>query len=176
VRGPAKAQDRTDSTRLLDRFVENGRVRVSAKADYAVRAAIELASAHESGPMKGDQIATAQDIPVRFLENILGDLRHHGLVESRRGAEGGYWLSRPPDDITIGEVMRAAEGPLAHVRGERPDELAYKGPAEPLREVWVALRNNVRGILDNVTLADVIADRIPTGVKELGKKPDLRAY
>jgi Rrf2 family protein len=152
-------------------------MRVSAKADYAVRAAIELAAAHDSErPVKGDRIAAAQDIPLRFLENILGDLRHHGLVESRRGAEGGYWLSRPPGEITIGEVMRAAEGPLAHVRGERPDELSYVGAAAPLREVWVALRNNVWGIVDNVTLADVIADRIPTGVKALGKKPDLRAY
>jgi Rrf2 family protein len=151
-------------------------VRVSAKADYAVRAAIELAARHETGPTKGDEIAEAQEIPLRFLENILGDLRHHGLVESRRGAEGGYWLARPPEEITIGEVMRAAEGPLANVRGERPDELSYVGASEPLREVWVALRNNVRGILDNVTLADVIADNIPSGVKELGKKPDLRAY
>jgi Rrf2 family protein len=137
---------------------------------------VELASSYESGPIKGDQIAAAQDIPVRFLENILGDLRHHGLIESRRGAEGGYWLSRSPAEITIGEVMRAAEGPLANVRGESPDELEYRGSAEPLRDVWRALRNNVRGILDNVTLADVIADRIPSGVKEMGKKPDLRAY
>ena len=151
-------------------------MRVSAKADYAVRAAVELAAGFEAGPIKGEQVAGAQKIPLRFLENILGDLRHHGLVESRRGAEGGYWLSRPPDEITVGEVMRAAEGPLANVRGERPDELEYIGAAESLREVWVALRNNVRGILDNVTLADVIADNIPTGVKELGKKPDLRAY
>jgi len=151
-------------------------VRITAKVDYAVRAAVELAAGHDSGPIKGEQIADAQEIPLRFLENILGDLRHHGLVESRRGAEGGYWLSRPPDEITIGEVMRAAEGPLAHVRGEPPDQLSYIGAAESLREVWVALRNNVRGILDNVSLADVIADNIPTGVKELGKKPDLRAY
>ena len=151
-------------------------MRVSAKADYAVRACVELAAGYESGPMKGDRIATAQDIPVRFLENILGDLRHHGLIESRRGAEGGYWLSRSPEEITIGEVMRAAEGPLANVRGESPDELEYKGSAQPLRDVWMALRNNVRGILDDVTLADVIADRIPSGVKEMGKKPDLRAY
>ena len=157
-------------------MVENDPVRVSAKADYAVRAAVELAAGYDSRPVKGEQIADAQEIPLRFLENILGDLRHHGLVESRRGAEGGYWLSRPPADITVGEVMRAAEGPLAHVRGEPPDELEYVGPARPLREVWVALRNNVRGILDNVTLADVIADRVPTGVTELGKKPDLRAY
>jgi len=151
-------------------------VRVSAKSDYAVRAAVELAAAHNSGPVKGEQIAEAQDIPLRFLENILGDLRHHGLVESRRGIDGGYWLSRSPEEITIGEVMRAAEGPLASVRGERPDELSYSGAAEPLKQVWVALRNNVRGILDNVTLADVIADRIPPGVEALGKKPDLRAY
>jgi len=151
-------------------------MRVSAKADYAVRAAIELAAGHDSGPIKGEQIAEAQEIPLRFLENILGDLRHHGLVESRRGIEGGYWLSRPPDQITIGEVIRAAEGPLASVRGERPDELHYSGAAEPLRRVWVALRNNVRGILDSVTLADVIADRIPPGGEALGKKPDLRAY
>jgi Rrf2 family protein len=151
-------------------------MRVSAKADYAVRAAIELAAAHDKGPVKGDDIAEAQDIPVRFLENILGDLRHHGLLESRRGAEGGYWLSRPPEEITVGEVMRAAEGPLASVRGERPDELDYHGAAEPLQQVWMTLRNNVRGVLDNVTLADVIADRIPEGVTSLGKKPDLRAY
>jgi Rrf2 family protein len=156
--------------------VDNGSVRVSAKADYAVRAAVELAAGFDSGPIKGDRVAMAQDIPVRFLENILGDLRHHGLIESRRGAEGGYWLSRPPEEITVGEVMRAAEGPLASVRGERPDELDYPGSAAPLREVWVALRNNVWGIVDNVTLADVIADNIPGGVKELGKKPDLRAY
>jgi Rrf2 family protein len=152
-------------------------VRVSAKADYAVRAAIELAATQGSdGPIKGEQIAEAQDIPLRFLENILGDLRHHGLVESRRGTEGGYWLSRPADEITIGEVMRAAEGPLASVRGDSPDDLDYEGSSEPLKRVWVALRNNVRGILDNVTLADVIADRIPRGVESLGKKPDLRAY
>lgn len=151
-------------------------MRVSAKADYAVRAAVELAAGYESGPIKGEVVADSQDIPVRFLENILGDLRHHGLIASRRGAEGGYWLSRPPDEITVGEVMRAAEGPLASVRGERPDELDYRGSAAPLREVWVALRNNVWGIVDNVTLADVIADNIPTGVKEVGKKPDLRAY
>jgi Rrf2 family protein len=156
--------------------VENGFVRVSAKADYAVRAAIELAAGHDSGPLKGERISEMQDIPLRFLENILGELRHHGLVESRRGTDGGYWLSRPPEEITIGEVMRAAEGPLASVRGERPDELSYSGAAEPLRQVWVALRNNVRWILDSVTLADVIADRIPHGVESLGKKPDLRAY
>lgn len=136
---------------------------------------VELA-ANDGGPLKAERIAQAQEIPLKFLENIMTDLRQGALVRSQRGTEGGYWLARPPDDITIGEVMRAAEGPLAHVRGERPDELEYVGPAAPLREVWVALRNNVRGILDNVTLADVIADRIPSGVRELGKKPDLRAY
>src|SRR6266511_2179093 len=136
-------------------------MRVSAKADYAVRAAIELAAGHDSGPIKGEQIAEAQEIPLRFLENILGDLRHHGLVESRRGIEGGYWLSRPPDEITIGEVIRAVDGPLASARGERADELSYSGAAAPLKQVWVALRNNVRMMHDSVTLADVIARRIP---------------
>src|SRR5918997_31087 len=105
-------------------------VRVSAKADYAVRAAIELASSGE-GPVKGTVVGKAQKIPLRFLENILGEMRHAGLVQSQRGAEGGYWLSRPPEKITLAEIIRAVEGPLATTRGERPEDLEYRGASEP---------------------------------------------
>jgi Rrf2 family protein len=152
--------------------VLNGPMRVSAKADYAVRAAIELASAPPEEPVKGDAIAAAQDIPLRFLENILAELRQQGLVHSRRGQEGGYWLARPADDITIAEVIRAVEGPLASVRGARPDELAYRGAAEPLKGVWVALRANIRSVLETVTLADVVAGALPKPVRELAEHPE----
>jgi Rrf2 family protein len=148
-------------------------MRVSAKADYAVRALVELAAAYESGePLKGDRIAAAQDIPLRFLENILAELRQHGIVQSRRGQDGGYWLARPPDDVTVAEVMRAVEGPLAAVRGERPQDLAYPGPAEPLREVWIALRANVRAVLESVTLADLLAGDLPEPVRGLSEHPE----
>jgi Rrf2 family protein len=148
-------------------------MRVSAKADYAVRAMVELAAADEGEPVKGEQIADAQGIPLRFLENILAELRHQGLVQSRRGAEGGYWLTRAPDEITIAEVMRAVEGPLASVRGERPEEMSYQGDAAPLQRVWVALRSNIRAVLERVTLADVVADELPAQVIELTERPDV---
>lgn len=147
-------------------------MRVSAKADYAVRAAIELAAAPPDEPVKGDQIAAAQGIPMRFLENILAELRQQGIVHSRRGAEGGYWLARPADDITIAEIIRAVEGPLASVRGERPDELAYEGAAVPLQDVWVALRAKIRGVLESVTLADVVANRLPEPVRSIAAHPE----
>ena len=143
-------------------------MRVSAKADYAVRAMIELAATGMEGePCKGEVIADAQEIPMPFLENILAELRHHGLVQSRRGAAGGYWLSRPPREITIADVIRAVEGPLASVRGERPDELRYEGAAEPLQRVWLALRTNIRDVLERTTLADVVADDLPSDVVDL---------
>jgi Rrf2 family protein len=148
-------------------------VRVSAKADYAVRAMIELAGAEEESPMKGDRIAEGQDIPLRFLENILAELRHAGLVHSRRGAEGGYWLARPPDDITLAEIIRAVEGPLASVRGEPPHELEYRGGAKPLQRVWIALRANIREVLESVTLADVVADELPEPVRGLASHPEV---
>jgi Rrf2 family protein len=140
-------------------------MRVTAKADYAVRAAVELAAGGE-GPLKGEAIATAQEIPLRFLENILAELRHAGLVRSQRGAVGGYWLARPADEITIADVIRAVEGPLASVRSERPEELSYSGTAAPLREVWLALRVNIRAVLENVTLADVVAREMPEDLGE----------
>src|SRR5207344_1275656 len=114
-------------------------MRVSAKADYALRACIQLAAEGERH-VKGERIAQAQEVPVKFLENILGDLRQAGLVRSQRGAEGGYWLARPASEITLAEVIRAVEGPLPNVRGVRPDSVSYPGAAEPLRDVWIAVR------------------------------------
>src|SRR5581483_1188386 len=106
-------------------------MRVSAKADYALRAAAELAAAEGTGPVKGEQLARAQSIPPKFLENILLELRHAGLVQSQRGVEGGYWLARPAAEITLAEVIRAVEGPLANVRGARPESVESGGAAEP---------------------------------------------
>jgi Rrf2 family protein len=147
-------------------------MRVSAKADYAIRAAAELAAAVDSGPVKGERIATAQGIPLKFLENILLELRHHGVVHSQRGTEGGYWLARPPEEITLAEVIRAVEGPLANVRGERPDLVVYEGPAERLRDVWIAVRANLRAVLDQTTLADLAAGELPPEVEELIARPE----
>jgi Rrf2 family protein len=143
-------------------------MRVSAKADYAVRAMIELAaSGSEERPVKGEAVAAAQEIPIRFLENILGELRVQGLAQSRRGSDGGYWLGRGADKITLAEILRAVEGPLATVRGEAPDAVTYRGASVPLRDVWLALRLNIREVLDTVTLADVVADRLPEPVRRL---------
>lgn len=143
-------------------------MRISAKADYAVRAAAELAAAEPQGrPLKGEQIAAAQEIPKKFLENILGDLRHAGLVRTRRGAEGGYALNKPAGEISVAEVLRAVEGPLAAVQGVRPESLRYGGAAARLPEVWVALRANLRAVLERVTLADLAAGALPDDVAAL---------
>jgi Rrf2 family protein len=141
-------------------------VRISAKTDYAVRALLELA-ATESPPLKRDEIAGAQAIPVKFLESILAELKHGGIVSSQRGADGGYWLARPADEITVAEVMRVVEGPLASVREQRPEDLEYEGTAEHLRDVWVALRANMRDVLENTTLADIVGNDLPRDVVEL---------
>jgi Rrf2 family protein len=148
-------------------------VRISAKADYAVRAAVELATS--DGPVKGDHISQSQDIPLKFLENILIEMRHAGLVRSQRGREGGYWLARDPDDITIADVVRAVEGPLAHVRGEPPEEVHYAGPAEALEDVWIAVRANLRAVLEHVTVADVASGSLPREIVKLAKDPDAWA-
>ncbi|MGH3033290.1 MAG: RrF2 family transcriptional regulator [Gaiellaceae bacterium] len=146
-------------------------MRISAKADYALRAALELAAAGD-GHVKGDTIAQAQDIPLRFLENILLELRHHGLVQSQRGAEGGYWLARPAEEITLAEIIRAVEGPLANVRGERPESVRYSGPAERLQDVWIAVRANLRGVLESVTLADVATGELPDEIASISSDPE----
>jgi Rrf2 family protein len=147
-------------------------VRISAKADYALRAMAELAAAAGEGPVKGERVASAQGIPLKFLENILLELRRAGLVASQRGAEGGYWLARPPAEISLAAVIRAVDGPLANVRGAPPETLTYTGPAAPLREVWVALRASLRSVLEAVTLADLITGRLPDHVGELVEPRD----
>ncbi len=157
--------------RLTPPVRQNARVRVSAKADYALRAVIELA-ASANGPVKGERIAQAQEIPLKFLENILGDLRHAGLVRSQRGVEGGYWLARPADEITVAEVIRAVEGPIANVRGVGPEQVEYAGSAERLREVWIAVRANLRAVLEQVTIAELARGELPEGVEALAADPD----
>ena len=146
-------------------------MRVTAKAEYAVRAVMELA-AGEGEPVKRDRIVAAQAIPPKFLENILSELRHAGLVESQRGSEGGYWLAREPAEVTVADVMRAVEGPLASVRSSRPETLEYEGLAEPLQIVWVALRATIRTVLDEVTIADLISGKLPKHVVALTEIPE----
>jgi Rrf2 family protein len=150
---------------------ENSRVRVTAKAEYAVRAVIELA-AGDGNPVKRDTIVAAQRIPPKFLENILSELRHAGLVESQRGSDGGYWLSAAPEKVAVADVIRAVEGPLASVRSSRPETLDYEGLAAPLQYVWVALRTSIRSVLEQVTIADLIAGKLPKHVIELTEEPD----
>ncbi len=146
-------------------------MRVSAKADYAVRAAAELAAAEE-GPIKGERLADAQDIPLQFLEHILLELKHQGIIRARRGAKGGYWLAKPADEVTIADIVRAVEGPIAHVQSTPPEAIEYRGNSEPLQKVGHAVRARLRTVLDNVTLADRGADNLTPVVEELIASPD----
>ncbi len=145
---------------------------ISAKSDYAVRAMLTLAAMDGTQPVKGEALATAQDIPVKFLENILVDLRRSGLVSSQRGAEGGYRLNRPADKITLADVIRAVDGPIANIRGTRPEAVTYEGTCEPLQQVWVAMRAALRSVLEAVTLADVTSGSLPKAVTRLVADPD----
>ena len=147
-------------------------MRISAKTDYAVRAAVELAAATDDHPLKSERIATAQNIPLRFLENILVQLRQAGVVVSRRGADGGYRLAQPASEITVADVIRAIDGPLAAVAGERPEKLDFPGAAAPLRDVWIAVRASLRDVLEHVTLADLAAGALPERVRERAADPD----
>ena len=147
-------------------------MRVSAKTDYGLRAVVELAAAGGEAPVKGERLATSQAIPLRFLENVLLPLRQAGLVESRRGAEGGYRLARPPEEIALADVIRAIDGPLAGVSGARPETLDFHGATEPLRDVWVAVRAALRGVLEHVTVADVAAGELPVHVRRLLEDED----
>ena len=145
-------------------------MQVSAKVDYALRAALELAVAEDGGPVKGNRISEAQDIPLKFLENILLELKHAGLVRTQRGAGGGYWLARPAEEINLAEIIRV-EGPLANVRGEGPEDVEYAGAAQPFQEVWIAVRANLRAVLEHVTLADLARGEIPNPIHELTLDP-----
>jgi Rrf2 family protein len=142
-------------------------MRISAKVDYAIRAMAEIAADASGRPVKADDIATAQDIPLKFLLGILNDLRRAYLLRSQRGTEGGYLLSRDADDITLADIIRAIDGPLANVHDTSLSDLEYAGPARHLREVWMAVRASLRSVLEVVTLADLAAGRLPDSVKEL---------
>lgn len=159
-------------------------MRLSARVDYALRAVAELAAATAAGggggpgngagqsrPVTAERLAAAQDIPPKFLESILLQLRRGGIVTAQRGPDGGYRLARPADDISLAAVIRVIDGPLAHVRGQRPEELGYRGAATALQEVWIALRATEREILELVTIADVVAGKLPARVNELAADP-----
>ena len=147
-------------------------MRISAKADYAVRAAVELAAAAGEKPVTAEAIATAQGIPLNFLENILGELRHAGIVRSHRGAEGGFRLARAPEQVTVADIIRAVEGPLASVRGGPPEDASYAGAAETLPRVWIAVRANLRKVVEHVTVADIAAGKLPGSIDKLAEDPE----
>jgi Rrf2 family protein len=143
---------------------------VTAKADYAVRAVVELAGTSQDAPRKVDDVARAQGIPVSFLENILTQLRSSGIVRSQRGPEGGYWLARPASELNLAQVIRAVDGPLVGVRGQPPEEVSYTGTAESLQQVWIALRANLRRVLEHVTVEQVAAGRLPPEIVALTRE------
>lgn len=145
---------------------------ISAKVDYAMRVLVALAAAPAGSPMKGEMLATAQGVPVKFVENTLVELRRAGIVTSQRGREGGYRLARAADEIAVADIFRVLEGPLAEVRGERPEDMVYDGPAAHLQQVWVAVRAALRLVLESVTLADILAGELPGPVAELLAMPD----
>lgn len=150
-------------------------MQVSAKVDYGMRALLVLAEAFEADPVqltKGDAIAKAQSIPLKFLEGILTELRNAGFIFSQRGAVGGYRLSRSPDKINLAELIRVLDGPLAAVRGLRPERVTYEGAAKDLQSVWVGIRVALRSILESVTLADVVSGKFPTELSQLLEQPD----
>ncbi len=149
-------------------------MQVSAKTDYALRAAAELARAAAAGkgPLKGELISESQTIPKKFMENILHDLKRAGIVRTRRGASGGYWLAKPADEVRLADVIRAVEGPLANVRGEWPEDVEYAGAAKNLQRVWIAVRANLRAVLETVTLADLVDGSLPPPVRKLTSDPE----
>jgi Rrf2 family protein len=147
------------------------RVYISAKVDYAVRALCTLADA-DGKAVTAEALAKSQNLPAKFLESILNDMRRAGLLLSQRGAEGGYRLSRPAESITVAEVIRPLDGPLAEVRGLRPEATEYEGSAEHLQDVWVAVRASLRAVLEHVTIADIVSGELPRSVQKLTTDPD----
>jgi Rrf2 family protein len=148
-------------------------VKISAKSDYAVRAAAELAASEPGRPVKAEALARAQGIPGNFLENILAALRNAGIVRSQRGADGGYLLARDPSSVSLADVIRAVDGPLAAVRGEAPEEQAYPGAASDVAAVWIAVRAALRDVLERTTLADLAAHELPDHVRALLEDPEV---
>ena len=148
---------------------------ISAKVDYATRVLLELVVEESDRPLPGAALADRQGVPVKFVENTLTDLRRAGIVTSQRGSEGGYRLARPAAEITLADIIRALEGPLAEVHGLRPDQRAYQGAAEHLQTVWVAVRAALRSVLETTTLADVASGRLPKDVAKLVADPDAWA-
>jgi Rrf2 family protein len=144
-------------------------MRMSAKAEYAVRAMVQLASADDGGLVKTEDLAAAQGIPPQFLVDILSDLRTDALVRSHRGREGGYQLSRPPAEISIADVLRCIDGPLASVRDIEPADMSYSGPTTALSDLWRALRASMRSVLEETSLADVAASKLPAHVDRLAQ-------
>jgi Rrf2 family protein len=156
----------------LGRVCDHGAVYISAKVDYALRALLLLAASPGTA-QTGEALARAQDLPTKFVHNTLVELRRAGIVSSQRGPEGGYRLARPAEDVAVADVFRAIEGPLAEVRGERPEDAVYEGAAEHLQEVWVAVRSALRVVLESVTLADIVTGEMPPAVAELLAMPDV---
>lgn len=146
-------------------------MRLSARVDYALRAVVELAAVEAGRPVPADRLAQAQAIPPKFLESILLQLRRGGIVTAQRGAEGGYRMARPPSEISLADVIRVIDGPLANVRGQRPEHLGYQGAAAALQDVWIALRASEREILELVTIADVVSGKLPERVRTLAADP-----
>ena len=153
-------------------------MRISVKVDYAVRAMVQLAAESSTEPVKADTIARAQEIPLKFLLGILSDLKRAHLLRSQRGADGGYWLARPPTEISLADVIRAIDGPLANVHDTSLVQLSYPGPAEHLREVWMAVRTSLRSVLEVVSLADLATGSLPPRVRNLAAEyeADVRTY
>jgi Rrf2 family protein len=142
-------------------------VRISAKVDYAVRAMAELAAVGPDEVLRAETIADSQDVPAPFLLAVLGDLRQAQLVRSTRGRHGGYSLARPAEEITVADVVRAVEGPLANIRDTRLRDLRYEGAAEHLVDIWRAVRTALREVMETVTLADLVSGRLPESVREM---------
>lgn len=148
-------------------------MRLANRTDYAIRAALVLAQRGGQGPVKVDEIGEDQGIPKRYLGAIMNQMRREGLVRARRGPEGGYELARPADQISLADVIRAVDGALTQVGGERPEALHYSGAADGLAQVWVAIRAAERRILEETTLAQVVAGELPPGVRALLTDPGV---
>ena len=151
---------------------ESGAMRVSARADYALRAAAELATVTDGSRLKREVLSARQDIPLEFLESVLLDLKRAGIVQSQRGAAGGFRLARPPSEISLADVIRAVDGPMADVRGDRPERIEYSGAARQLQHIWIAIRSSLREILEGTSLADLVGGELSSEIRRLTSTKD----